>query len=84
MALWNRSAFPRAHAQSEKKQADCVSRASALALASSSQPYFSAYAHARAKVGGEGKEKYVWAPADPGFCDSVVCAEYLPRVHNDY
>ena len=53
-----------------------------LALASSSQPYFSAYAHARAKVGGEGKEKYVWA--DPGFCDSVVCAEYLPRVHNDY
>ena len=30
-----------------------------------------------------GKEKYVWADL-PGFCGSVVCAECLPRVHNDY
>ena len=34
------------------------------------------------KWAGEGKE-YVWADL-PGFCDSVVCAECLPRVHNDY
>ena len=31
------------------------------------------------KWAGEGKD---WADL-PGFCDSVVCAEYLPRVHND-
>ena len=57
-----------------------------LVLSLASQPYCSAYAHARAKVGVEGKEKYVWAAQIdlPGFCDSVVCAEYLPRVHNDY
>ena len=30
-----------------------------------------------------GKESYVWVDL-PGFCDSVVCAECLPRVHNDY
>ena len=40
-----------------------------------SQPYFSAYALSLAKVGGgrEGKIRL------PGFCDSVVCAECLPR-----
>ena len=37
------------------------------------------------KWAGEGKEKYVRAQL-PGFRDSLVCAECLPRVHvrNDY
>ena len=30
-----------------------------------------------------GKESYVLADL-PGFCSCVVCAESLPRVHNDY
>ena len=29
------------------------------------------------------EEKYVW-PDPPVFCDSVLCSECLPRVHNDY
>ena len=30
-----------------------------------------------------GKEKYIWVKP-PGLCDSMVCAEYLPHVHNHY
>ena len=44
------------------------------------------FPHMRMRVrkwAGEGKEKYVCADL-PDFCDSVVCAECLPRVHNDY
>ena len=47
-----------------------------------SQPYLSAYVHARAKVGG-GREGKICL-GTPGFCDSVVCAECIPCVHNDY
>ena len=31
----------------------------------------------------EGRKKDVW-PYPPGFCNSVLCAECLPRIHNDY
>ena len=31
----------------------------------------------------EGRKKYVWADP-PCFCDSVLFAECLPHVHNDY
>ena len=48
-----------------------------------SQPYYSAYAHARAKVGG-GREGKIRLGRPARFLYSVVCAECLPRVHNDY
>ena len=31
----------------------------------------------------ERRKTYVWADP-PGFCDSGLCAECLPRVNNDY
>ena len=33
-------------------------------------------------MGGGREGKNVWVDV-PGFCGSVVCAGYIPRVHND-
>ena len=63
----------------KKRGRESVKEKSSLA----SQSFFSVCVHVRAKVGGGREGKYVWADL-PGFCDSVVCAECLPRVHNDY
>ena len=59
----------------------CVYVSSCVCACSlASQPYFPRMRMLMRKLAEGVKEKYVWA----GFCGSVVFAELLPRVHNDY
>ena len=63
-------------------ECECL-RSCVCACSLASQPYFNAYVHARAKVGRR-REGKLRLSRPSSFCDSLVCVECVPRVHNDY